>query len=87
MGVNYTMFFEEKTDQTTLPGTRLSLDDSFGFAVEAGFDFALNENWGVGLEIWYVDIETEATISGAVNAKVDVQIDPIVYMAGLSYKF
>ena len=87
VGLNYTLFFEESTDQNTLPGTALKLDDSFGVAVQAGFDYALNDNWGVGLEVWYVDIETEATISGAVNAKVDVTIDPVVYMAGLVYKF
>ena len=103
VGVNYTNFFEEKTTQTltdtyaTLASgvdrTDIELDDSFGLAAEIGLDYMVTDNIGVNAAIWYADIDTEATINAyADNTKadtstIDVDIDPWVYMVGLSYKF
>jgi len=103
VGVNYTNFFEEKTTQTltdtyaTLASgvdrTDIELDDSFGLAAEIGLDYMVTDNIGVNAAIWYADIDTEATINAyAGNTKadtstIDVDIDPWVYMVGVSYKF
>ena len=103
VGVNYTNFFEEKTTQTltdtyaTLASgvdrTDIELDDSFGLAAEIGLDYMVTDTIGVNAAIWYADIDTEATINAyAGNTKadtstIDVDIDPWVYMVGLSYKF
>ncbi|WP_417568192.1 OmpW/AlkL family protein [Marinobacter sp.] len=84
-GVNYTVFFDEKT-AGALAGTDIELDDSFGLAAEAGVDYMITENVGVNAAIWWIDIDTEAKI-GAANQTVDVEIDPLVYMVGVSYKF
>ena len=73
--------------------TDIKLDDSFGLAAEIGADYMITENIGVNAAIWYADIDTEATINAyAGNAKadtstIDVDIDPWVYMVGVSYKF
>ena len=82
VGVNYTTFFDEQTD---LPG-ELTLEDSVGAAVEVGVDYMLNKSFGLNAAVWYADIETEAEVEG-VTEKFDVQIDPMVYMIGMSYKF
>lgn len=103
VGVNYTNFFEEKTTQTLtdtyatlasgVDSTDIELDDSFGLAAEIGLDYMVTDNIGVNAAIWYADIDTEATINAyAGNTKadtstIDVDIDPWVYMVGLSYKF
>ncbi|MCL4106576.1 UNVERIFIED_CONTAM: hypothetical protein GTU68_009710 [Idotea baltica] len=104
VGVNYTYFFDEKVDSELVDllggltdgavnGADLDLDDSFGFAAQGGIDIPLSENWAINLAVWYIDIETEATISakvdGATAAKVkfDVDIDPWVYNIGIAYKF
>jgi outer membrane protein len=84
-GVNYTVFFDEET-AGALAGTDIELDDSFGLAAEAGVDYMITENVGVNAAIWYIDIDTEAKIQAA-NQTVDVEIDPLVYMVGVSYKF
>ena len=79
-GVNYTQFFTERSSLG-----KLELAHSFGPAIEAGFDYALDKNWGANLGIWYADIDTKAKLNGA---KLDtVEIDPVVYMIGASYKF
>ncbi|WP_303287566.1 OmpW family outer membrane protein [Marinobacter sp. SS8-8] len=84
-GVNYTVFFDEQT-AGALAGTDIKLDDSFGLAAEVGLDYMITENIGVNAAVWWIDIDTEAKIE-AVNQTVDVEIDPLVYMVGLSYKF
>lgn len=83
-GVNYTIFFEEKTT-TALGNADIELDDSIGAAVEVGVDYMLSENFGVNAAMWWADIDTEAKIEGVDS--FDVQIDPMVYMVGLTYNF
>lgn len=84
VGVNYTTFFSE--DATgALAGQSLKLEDSWGLAGELGVDIDINQDWFVSGQVWYMDIDTEATVAGAV--KFDVQIDPWVYMIGVGTKF
>ena len=74
--------------------TDLSLDDSFGLAAEVGMDYMFTENFGVNAAVWWIDIDTDAEIGvydGTGNkiatGNLDVEIDPWVYMVGVSYKF
>jgi len=100
VGVNYTTFFEEKTTDTLtgalgVASTDLELDDSVGVAVEIGMDYMLSENFGLNAAVWWADINTDAIITafdaaGNVAARTDefeVEIDPMVYMVGFTYKF
>ncbi|SFR48251.1 outer membrane protein [Marinobacter gudaonensis] len=103
IGVNYTNFFEEKTTQTLtntyaslaagVDRTDIELDDSFGVAAELGLDYMITENVGINAAVWWVDIDTEATINAyagntrADTSTIDVDIDPWVYMVGVSYRF
>lgn len=80
-----------------LPGatTELELDDSVGIAFEAGVDYMLSENFGLNAAIWWADINTDATVKvfdangnyAAETDKFEVEIDPMVYMVGFTYKF
>ncbi|WP_417515370.1 OmpW/AlkL family protein [Marinobacter sp.] len=73
--------------------TDIELDDSFGLAAEIGLDYMITENIGVNAAIWWADIDTEATINAYAGdtkidtSTIDVDIDPWVYMVGLTYKF
>lgn len=91
-GINYTIFFDEQADKSfeALAGsTDVKLDDSWGLALRAGIDYQLSEKWALTASMWYLDIDTVATLktAGLGTIKVDVDIDPYVYMVGLSYKF
>lgn len=83
-GFNYTYFFDEDTSGA-LNGLDLDLDGSWGWAAEAGFDYALENDWLVSAQVWYIDIETEADLEGV--GKFDVDIDPWVVMLGVGKKF
>jgi len=77
----------------TVDGTDMELDDSFGLALELGVDYMITDNLGVNAAMWWADINTDATISAyAGDTKVaevttEVEIDPMVYMVGVTYKF
>jgi outer membrane protein len=103
-GVNYTYFWDEEADKeleaalgiitepvtgTTDPvPADLDLDDSWGFSGHAGLDYRINDKWGINASVWYIQIETDATIDTALGAtKFDVDVDPWVYMLGIAYKF
>jgi outer membrane protein len=100
LGVNYTYFWDEDVDSELedalgdivgAPGplaADLDLSDSWGLAVRAGLDYPINDRWAVNASMYWIDIDTEATVSTAVaDVKFDVEIDPFVYMIGVSYKF
>ncbi len=74
-------------------GTDIDLENSLGLALHVGFDYQLTDNLGLNAAFWRINIDSEAEITtstanvGAVKAKVNVDIDPNVYMLGLTYKF
>lgn len=90
-GVNYTKFFSEEASSElsgALGNASVSLDDSFGLALEVGADFAINDKWSVNAAIWMIDIDTDARITtDAGLIEVGVEIDPMVYMIGAAYRF
>ena len=91
VGVNYTLFFDEQVDGELEglfgPGD-LDLDNSFGWAAQAGLDYQLNERWLLNASVWYLDIDTDSTFKFAANRiTADVDVDPWVYMLGLGYRF
>lgn len=83
-GVNYTTFFDEDLPSGSALST-IDYDDSFGFAAQAGLDFALENDWLVNLDIKYIDINSDVLIDGAVAA--DVDIDPVIFGIGLGRRF
>lgn len=84
-GINYTIFFEEDTTGA-LAGLDLKLDNSLGLALEAGVDYELENNWLVSAQLWYIDLDTEATIE-TIPGSYDVNIDPWVFMMGVGRVF
>lgn len=92
-GINYTRFFDaefKEGNKATYSG--LKLQDSWGLAFQLGADYHINEHWSVNAAAWYLDIETKATFKDKTGAaikrySVDVDLDPMVYMVGISYRF
>ncbi|MCA8887475.1 MAG: OmpW family protein [Parvularculaceae bacterium] len=90
-GINWTIFYSEDAKDslnTALGQTDVSLDDSFGWAVQVGFDVDVTERVFLNFDIKYIDIDTTATLNtGGVINTVDVDLDPIVAGVGLGMRF
>lgn len=89
-GINYTWFFDDKlTSEAEGKGFNgLDMKDSWGFAAQVGMDYMLTDNIMVNAQVRYIDIDTTGTTNyGGAKVKVDVDVDPMVYMVGLGYKF
>jgi outer membrane protein len=97
LGVNYTIFFDEKTDKEldeTLNAilgaekTNLDLDNSFGLAFQAGVDIPFAKDWALSMAVWYLDIDTNGQVSTDVgNVNFKTNIDPFVYHLGIAHRF
>ncbi len=104
VGVNATIFFDEETDQelinvlNTLPtiaalgginSVDMDLDMSWGLAGQVGLDIAITDNWLLNAALWYIDIDTTATLKTDLGTEheVDVDIDPWVFFVAVAYRF
>lgn len=94
LGLNYTTFFQEDltSEMEGLGFSNLDLDDSWGLAAQIGADFMLSDRVMLNAQVRWIDIDTEASVDGPTalgvgKTKVDVDVDPMVYMVGLGYKF
>nr|GFC40006.1 hypothetical protein [Tanacetum cinerariifolium] len=70
----------------------LHLKNSWGWAGQVGMDYMLTDRIMVNAAVWYIDIDTQATLDGPSalsmgRTKVNVDVDPWVYMLGFGYKF
>lgn len=89
-GINYTWFFDDElSSEAEAAGFRgLDMKDSWGLAFQVGADYMLTDNLMVNAQVRYIDIDTTGTThAGPTKVKVDVDVDPMVYMVGLGYKF
>ncbi|MGN0935299.1 OmpW/AlkL family protein [Acinetobacter amyesii] len=71
-------------------GAAKNVKEDFGFAGQVGFNYqpADAKNWGVYLDARYAQLSPEVTLIDELGGgKFDLDIDPMVYTIGYSYKF
>ncbi len=83
-GLNYTYFFNEDLPTGGI-ATSIDYDASFGYALQAGADFQVSDDWFLNVDVKWVDIDTDVTINGAIAA--DVEIDPVIFGVGFGRRF
>lgn len=82
-GINYTRFSEIRTPY----GWDVHLSDSTGAAVQAGIDIAIDRNWGAWASVAALKVRSDLTAIGAVVLRTTIDFRPVVYSAGVSYRF
>ncbi|KFX07424.1 membrane protein [Pectobacterium betavasculorum] len=90
VGVNYTLFFDEKFNDTGKSAglSDLSLKNSWGIAAQAGLDYNLDKNWLLNMSVWWMDIDTDVKFkAGNDQQSVHTRLDPWVFMFGVGYRF
>lgn len=94
-GVNYTRFTNthlyDENGKTLDEETRLVMNHTWGYAVQAGVDFNISEHWGANLGVWYMDIDAKSHLEDkngkTIGSETTLHVDPIVTMAGITYRF
>jgi outer membrane protein len=88
-GVEWIHYFDEKVGNNGLGAVGVDLDDSFGFALQAGVDFDLGGGWSLGLDVKKVWEDTEVTWKFADGSRITAEhdIDPLIATANLGYRF
>ena len=82
-GVNYTLPYAEDDGSNT---TDLEADGSFGWALQAGFDYWLDDSWGLNADVKKVWVDVDASVNnGAITG--EVELNPWIVGAGLSYRY
>lgn len=83
-GLNYSLFYGE---DHKAPYTDLEVDGGFGYALQAGFDYWLNDKWGINADVKYIDLDVDVHVNNSALNAFDVDLDPFIVGAGVSYKF
>jgi outer membrane protein len=94
-GINYTFMLDRyaRGSRGAIAGNKIKIDrDSWGYALQAGLDINLADNWLINADVKYIGIDTDVELRGAATGnvwrKVDsLDIDPWVIGIGLGKKF
>lgn len=72
----------------------VDIDDSFGFALQAGLDYDLGDGWSLNLDVKKTWLDTTITWKNATGlglggqeVKADLDLDPLWLTASLGYRF
>jgi outer membrane protein len=82
-GVNYTYFYDNDLANDTL----YIKDNSWGGALQGGFDYALDKNWSLNLDVKYIWMDTDVHVRATGDKLGDLDINPWVFGIGARYRF
>jgi len=90
-GVNYTWFYSQSAGNSTVSGltvTRSNLHNAFGWALQAGFDYMIDQHWGLNVDVkkLFLRADWDGTING-LPFTGKANLDPWLIGAGVTYKF
>jgi outer membrane protein len=89
-GAQYIAFFDEGTGANRLGASRVSIDDAWGFTLQAGLDVALGNGWSLNADVKKTWLDTEVTwhdTALGVDVVGDADLDPWIFSVGLGYRF
>jgi len=81
-GINYTFFYDSEPGQFN----SVKYEDGFGYAFQAGFDYAISGPWSVNLDVKKIFLDTDISINNGANTS-KAHLDPWVFGVGVGYRF
>jgi outer membrane protein len=91
-GVQYINFFNTGSGDNLLGAQDVSIDDAWGFTLQAGLDVGLGNGWSLNFDVKKTWLDTDITwhrnrALGGLNVVGDASLDPWIVSAGLGYRF
>jgi outer membrane protein len=85
-GLNYTRFSDVQFNPAVQAALQPSIDkNSFGWALQAGFDWAINDRVVLNLDVKKVQIRTDVSSFGVKAG--EFKVDPLLIGVGVGYRF
>lgn len=86
VGINYTRFSAVKFDPAVDAALSPSIKkNSWGGALQVGFDYAIDKNWSINFDVKKVYIGTDVYSAG--NKVGSFKVDPVLVGVGVGYRF
>ena len=82
VGINYTIFYKTSN---ILGGVASINNSSVGAVGQVGFDYMLNKNWGLNVDLKYIQMAADVSVLG--NKVGTVNQNPLAVGLGVSYRF
>lgn len=83
-GLNYTIFMSR---DSILGGAAQVDKSSIGLAGQVGFDYMFTKNWGLNVDVKYIQMSTDVTLTGSGTKLGKLDLSPITAGVGVSYRF
>lgn len=83
-GINYTRFGSRNLGGNNLVSVERS---SVGYAAQIGADYMLSKNWGINLDVKYIQIKTDVVLNSSNASLGQLELNPIATSVGITYKF
>ncbi|MES0176307.1 OmpW family protein [Mesorhizobium sp. M0006] len=83
-GVNYTIFYNQHAGSADA----LKVNNTFGTALQVGFDYMVDQHWGVNVDVkkLFLKPDFDVTVDGAKQTG-KAELDPWLIGAGVTYRF
>ncbi len=82
VGLNYTIPFKSKVESTP----DFKIDNSFGWAAQAGVDVKIKDNLYCNLDYKYINADTEIRLAAG-GTKYKLDLNPHLFGIGVGYRF
>lgn len=83
-GVNYSIFY----NQDAKSADRLDVKNTFGGALQVGFDYMIDQHWGVNFDVKKIFLEPKYDVTvGGTQMHGKAKLNPWLIGTGLTYRF
>ncbi|MGX9120394.1 OmpW/AlkL family protein [Mesorhizobium sp. BHbsci] len=83
-GVNYTVFYNQETGSADA----LDVKNTFGGAVQVGFDYTLDQHWAINFDVKKLFLEPKFdAVVGGTNVTGKAELNPWLIGTGVTYRF
>jgi len=85
-GVNYTIFYNQDGHGALRD---LDVKNTFGAALQVGFDYMIDEHWGLNFDVKKIFLKPDfdATLADGTAISGEAKLDPWLIGAGVTYRF
>lgn len=83
-GINYTFFYNQNNHDVD----HLKVKNTFGGAVQVGFDYMINDNWGFNFDVKKLYLRPDFNVTvGGTQLSGKARLDPWLIGTGVTYRF